>query len=205
MNEGLIKIALLEYFNNHETVTTLDLKTFCRDKYPGVNFTQVEVSRFLMHSDLVEGYDDNGTYRTYYKKTFTKEVTANVIEQAYLHIGHPFTKTKLKTWLRQNEYDLNTWSEVFDEMDFTPTGAYTSDNHKIYTLRKSGEHFSKSKYSTVTIKDMAKPYLRNAFLKAWQATPLDMDEILLDQDSEIYQLLEAYMTYDMRQKIKNLA
>jgi hypothetical protein len=99
---------------------------------------------------------------------------------------------------------MSTFDQAFENCQLRHTGQYTGDNKKIYQVVPSGQHLSKNKQQLVDIKTMAKPYLKNAFLKIWNNEAIEMEDIFNTPSCEEYQLLEAYFTFDIRQKLQNL-
>lgn len=207
MTATQIKLGLLDacsalYKQSFPTVTSLDFKNYMRSQHPSENWTQELVSDYLVSLNLP--YTDNGSYRTYSFAPIKAQVDETSILNAVkvLTTGQlDITKTNIKSHLRLAGLDISNFSEVFDEMNFVHTGSYTSDNHKVYVLVNSGAHFSKSKGQQVPIREMAKPYLRNAILKNIENT--DLEDVLLDPDGELYQMLFAYFTFEIRAAINN--
>jgi hypothetical protein len=109
------------------------------------------------------------------------------------------TKSNLKHFVRAAELPLDNFSQLFDQLQLTHNGRYTSDNHKIWVRVPIGKHLSKSKQQIVAIKDMPKPYLRNAICKyvADNGIP-DMYTLLTEENRELYKLLKAYFTFEIR-------
>lgn len=197
---GLLDACLALYKQSFPTVTSLDFKNYMRSQHPSENWTQELVSDYLMNLNLP--YTDNGSYRIYSFVPIKAQVDETSILNAVkvLTTGQlDITKTNIKSHLRLAGLDISNFSEVFDEMNFVHTGSYTSDNHKVYVLVNSGAHFSKSKGQQVPIREMAKPYLRNAILKNIENT--DLEDVLLDPDGELYQMLFAYFTFEIRARI----
>ena len=199
---GLLDACLALYKQSFPTVTSLDFKNYMRSQHPSENWTQELVSDYLMNLNLP--YTDNGSYRIYSFVPIKAQVDETSILNAVkvLTTGQlDITKTNIKSHLRLAGLDISNFSEVFDEMNFVHTGSYTSDNHKVYVLVNSGAHFSKSKGQQVPIREMAKPYLRNAILKNIENT--DLEDVLLDPDGELYQMLFAYFTFEIRARIND--
>lgn len=200
---GLLDACLALYRQQYQSVTSLDFKNYMRSQHPSENWTQELVSDYLMNLNLP--YSDNGSYRVYSFAPIKAQVDETSILNAVkvLTTGQlDITKTNIKSHLRLAGLDISNFLEVFDEMNFVHTGGYTSDNHKVYVLVNSGAHFSKSKGQQVPIRDMAKPYLKNAIVK--NATIVEMEDILDDPDGELYQMLFAYFTFEIRNTINKL-
>jgi len=197
---GLLDACLALYKQNFSTVTSLDFKNYMRSQHPSENWTQELVSDYLTNLNLP--YTDNGSYRTYSFAPIKAQVDEASILNAVkvLTTGQlDITKTNIKSHLRLAGLDISNFSEVFDEMNFVHTGGYTSDNHKIYVLVNSGAHFSQSKKAQVPIREMAKPYLKNAIIKNFNN--VNIEDVLDDPDGELYQMLFAYFTSEIRTAI----
>jgi len=165
---------------------------------------QQYVSKFLYQQDLefFTRMNSNGdVYRVYSAPMIlTADVLLDQIE-ILESVCEPITKTKLKTMLRELDYPMGDFKVVFDSLGLKHSGTYTPDNHKIWYLEKSGLHFSKSKQRAMEISTMAKPHLKNAICKASG----QIKDILDRETSELYQMLQAYFTFDLRKKLKDLA
>lgn len=200
---GLLDACLALYKQQHQSVTSLDFKNYMRSQHPSENWTQELVSDYLMNLNLP--YLDNGSYRTYSFVRIKAQVDETAILNAVkvLTTGQlDITKTNIKSHLRLAGLDISNFSEVFDRMNFVHTGSYTSDNHKIYVLVNSGAHFSQSKKTQVPIREMAKPYLKNAIIKSFGN--VDIEDVLDDPDGELYQMLFAYFTSEIRNTINKV-
>lgn len=200
---GLLDACLALYRQQYQSVTSLDFKNYMRSQHPSENWTQELVSDYLMNLNLP--YTDNGTWRIYSFVPIKAQVDETSILNAVkvLTTGQlDITKTNIKSHLRLAGLDISNFSEVFDEMNFVHTGGYTSDNHKIYVLVDSGAHFSKSKGQQIPIREMAKPYLKNAIVKNFNN--VDIEDVLDDPDGELYQMLFAHFTFEIRDTINKL-
>lgn len=211
MNKDTIAFAALaQWFTTNDQVTTLDFKNYLRQNFPTEDWTQQWVSTFLMGEqlDYTVATNSNGDEYRIYISPYTslspdledlQGIVASLMVQRI-----DVTKTKLKSCLTAAGWSLDNFKDLFNQLGLQHTGKYTSDNHKIWTYVPSGKHLSKSKGELVDIKTMPKPYLKNAFLKAWDDGADDIDEILDDPKSEQFKLLQAYFTYDIRQSLNSL-
>jgi len=199
--EQIIQNALNQWFKNDLEITTLDFKNFLRKQYPGEQWSQQYVSKFLYQQGLDFYTKTNAhgdTYRVYSApKVLTSTVLLDQID-ILESVNEPITKTKLKTLVRNLDYPLGNFKEVFDSLGLKHNDRYTSDNHKIWYVEKSGQHYSKSKNKSVAIKTMAKPHLKNALCK----TNYKIQDILDNPLSEQYEMLEAYFLYDIRKIVE---
>lgn len=128
-------------------------------------------------------------------------ITEDVVMKAVSTLtaqGKQITKTNLKSELRKT-YDISKFGDVFGKLNFIETGAYTLDNHKIYRFVAPGKHLSNTKGKEVDIKDMPKRYLVNAILDGYSSSKI---ENIFEGENELYQMLKAYFTYDVRQQLK---
>ena len=199
---GLLDACLALYRQQYQSVTSLDFKNYMRSQHPSENWTQELVSDYLMNLNLP--YSDNGSWRIYSFVPIKAQVDETTILNAVrvLTTGQlDITKTNIKSHLRLAGLDISNFSEVFDKMNFVHTGGYTSDNHKVYVLVNSGAHFSQSKKQQVPIREMAKPYLKNAIVKNFNGA--DIEEVLDDPNDELYQMLFAYFTFEIRARIND--
>lgn len=199
---GLLDACLALYRQQYQSVTSLDFKNYMRSQHPSENWTQELVSDYLVNLNLP--YSDNGYYKIYSFVTVKPQVTELAIENAVgvLTTGQlEITKTHIKSHLRLAGFDVSNFSEVFETMNFVHTGDYTSDNHKIYVFVKSGAHYSQTKKAQLAIQNMAKPYLKNAIIK--NSKNVSMADILDDPDGELFQMLYAYCTYNIRHDINS--
>jgi len=202
--EQQIQQALQQWWKSETEVTTLDFKNYLRKQFPGEVWTQQYVSKFLYQQgfEFFTRMNSNGdVYRVYSAPMIlTADVLLDQIE-ILESVCEPITKTKLKTMLRELDYPMGDFKVVFDSLGLKHSGTYTPDNHKIWYLEKSGLHFSKSKQRAMEISTMAKPHLKNAICKASG----QIKDILDRETSELYQMLQAYFTFDLRKKLKDLA
>lgn len=205
--EQIIEKALEQWFKNDLEITTLDFKNQLRKDYPGEQWSQQYVSKFLYQKGLdfyTKTNSHGDVYRVYQApKVLTTTILSDqvgVLES----VGEAITKTKLKTLVRNLGYPTINFAQVFDSLGLVHTGRWTKDNHKIWTRVPAGQHFSQTKQASVNVAAMNKKYLYNAFVKLWKNTNRDMDDILNDPKCEEYRLLQAYMTYDARQLLAGL-
>lgn len=205
--EQIIAKELEQWFKNQLEITTLDFKNHLRKTYPAENWTQQYVSRFLFQQGL-DFYPKANThgdvYRVYMASKILDATVLNDQIDVLEAVSEPITKTKLKTLVRNLGYPTANFAQVFDSLGLIHTGLWTNDNHKIWTRVPAGKHFSKSKQTAVDISTMNKKYLYNAFMKLWKNNPLDMDDILNNPNCEEYRLLQAYITFDIRQFLAKL-
>jgi len=114
------------------------------------------------------------------------------------------TKKNLRKHLLENNV---VFSEELEKkfQDFfsslKDTGRYTSENHKIYAFLGIDEHYSETDQKVVKIKDMHPNYIYNLIKKRYGQ--LDLEDCF-KRNSEIYQLLKAYFTYDIRARLKDI-
>jgi hypothetical protein len=197
-----IEMALNEVqtlFQHSDTIETSGLRDSLATRYPDQLWTASWVSSFLQNQDLEYTLSNDRKYRIYHRpSTLTLEDLqefCKTIESA----GENITKSNLKHFVRAAELPLDNFNQLFDQLQLTHNGRYTSDNHKIWVRVPIGKHLSKSKQQIVAIKDMPKPYLRNAICKyvADNGTP-DMHTLLTEENKELYKLLKAYFTFEMR-------
>lgn len=205
MKEQQINQALQAWWKSATEVTTLDFKNYLRAQFPAEDWTQQYVSRFLFQQGMdfyVKTNKHGDPYRVYTQPMIlTSDVLLDQID-ILESVGEPITKTKLKTMIRGLGYPVNNFKVVFDSLGLNHNNCYTSDNHKIWIKKDASQHFSKSKQRIIEIGSMAKPYLKNAISKSNDKV---RDIIQADNRSELYNLLEAYFTFDLRKKLKDLA
>lgn len=198
--------------NNEGQVTTLDFKMHLREVFPGMKWTQQWVSFFLMNQEdlyWTVNINNNGDeYRVYFQEDTTepvepisKSILKDLCEEFEI-LNTPITKTALKAILREDGFDLTNFKSVFNTVGLVHNGQYTTDNHKIYNLVGSGQHLSKTKNQVVDIRKMHKSHILNC-LKKYEGKH-NFDDIIADPSQEIYQLMEAYFTYDMREILEDL-
>lgn len=201
MNQSKIELALaaLEvYFTDHDSVTTLDFKEYLRNLHPDVKWSQSDVSLFMMGVDGLF-FTDNGMFRTYYPIQNNIKVNSDILEAICLEFdqdGTDITKTNLKSRLREDAISLDGFKDVFNSMNFTHTGKYTSDNHKIYKLIDTTQHLSQTKGEVMDINDMNKNHISNTLTKKYSNVTIDY--ILNNPTSEVFNLLKAFFTYNIR-------
>lgn len=134
-----------------------------------------------------------------------KKLTTNVLVdfiQDIEDLGENVTKTNLKTLIRGNGYSLNNLSDLFTQLNLQHTGKYTTDNHRIWVRVPAGKHLSKTKNQVIPIKDMPKPYLKNAIVKyIFDNGAPDIWNILTDSKTELHKMLQAYFTWEIRNSI----
>lgn len=196
--------------NNEGQVTTLDFKMHLREVFPGMKWTQQWVSFFLMNQEdlyWTVNINNNGDeYRVYFQElpeeaeVLTKEILKDLCVEFEI-LQTPITKTALKAILREDGFDLTNFKSVFNTVGLVHNGQYTTDNHKIYNLVNPGQHLSKTKNQVIDIRKMHKSHILNC-LKKYERVMFD--EVIADTNSEIYQLLEAYFTYDLREILEDL-
>jgi len=186
----------------NSTITSLDFKNYLITNYTNEYWSQQWVSGFLQSLDLEYEVSDDRRYRIY---TIPQPLTVSILGlycDSLINAGKPVTKVALKSIVRKNDFPLDNFKELFNQLGLQFSGKYTSDNHKIWIRVPAGKHLSKNKGTLVNIKDMAKPYLRNTIAKyiAENGTP-DMHYILGQPNSEFYKLLQAFFTYEIRNSI----
>lgn len=200
--------VLKNYLSTNGTITSLELKNQLISQHPNEYWTQNWCSDYLMQSGL--SFDDNGTYRTYYANATLPTVTPlNVLDtssilnaaQHLVNNNRFITKTNLKSLLHLQQFDLSNFKELFNQCSFEHNGNYTNDNHKIYTIVKKGQHFSKTKQKSVAITDIPKPYIVNTLFHKYETTTIG-EVLSKSTDEEVYQLLKALFTFEVRQSLK---
>ena len=203
-------------------VTSLDLKNVLRTVMSGSHWVQEDISAFLAAQGLPSV--SNGTYLTYYPKgtmpsifgqifpwytnsdtqsppvTGTPIVNPTTQEDLIATVGFnsEFTKKGLKKALRDSGKDLSNFNELFTQCNFTVTGKYTSEGHKIYIQLPKGTHYSRNDEKVVNIKNMAKPHILNSIRKYYGKVKI---KDIADDDSELSKLLKAYFTWDSRNNL----
>jgi hypothetical protein len=186
-------------FLSNSTTTTLDLKNALIKNWPEENWTQQWVSSFMMGQNLDWTDSLDRRYRIYHSPMILTVEHLQEFCDDITELGENITKTNLKSLVRAAGLPLGNFKELFNQLGLQPNGKYTRDNHKIWIKVPTGKHLSKNKGTLVAIKDMAKPYLRNAIAKyvADNGCP-DMHYILGKPDSEFFKLLYAFFTFEMR-------
>lgn len=193
---------LQQLFQKLESVTVAQLRLALTTDYPNELWTISWVSSFLQNQDLEYSVSDDRRFRTYHRPSMLTledlQGFCDTIESTKENI----TKSNLKHFVRAAELPLDNFSQLFDQLQLTHNGRYTSDNHKIWVRVPIGKHLSKSKQQIVAIKDMPKPYLRNAICKyvAYNGIP-DMHTLLTEDNRELYKLLKAFFLFDVRNSI----
>jgi hypothetical protein len=191
--------GLQKFFKEGDSVTASNLRIGLASWFPNELWTVSWVSSFLQNQDLEYSVSDDRRLRTYHRPSALTlgdlQEFCNTIESTKENI----TKSNLKHFVRAADLPLDNFSQLFDQLQLTHNGRYTSDNHKIWVRVPIGKHLSKSKQQIVAIKDMPKPYLRNAICKyvADNGIP-DMHTLLTEDNRELYKLLKAYFTFEMR-------
>lgn len=190
------------HFLSHSTVTTLELKQDLIKNWPDEYWSQQWVSGFMQNQELDWTDSDNGRYRIYQAPISLNLTHLEDYCQDIIDLDENITKSNLKSLIRADGLPLGKFKELFDQLGLQHTGKYTSDNHKIWVKVPVGKHLSKNKKQLVDIKDMPKPYLKNAIAKyvAEYGIP-DMHYILSKPDSELYKLLAAFFTHEIRNSI----
>jgi len=183
------------------TITTWQLKNYL-DKYYGEEvWTSSYVSMFLQNKDLVYEVSTDRTRVYKLPVILTKDSIQNVAYDLVKN-RQPITKRSLRVGLGKAGLPLDEFEKVFKECNFVHSGEYTGDNKKIWVPVESGKHFSKSKKAVVDIKTMPKKYLMNTIAKYVMGNgQAHINEILRSPTSEIYKLLYAFFTYDIRNNI----
>ncbi len=210
--EQMASDAVEQLFAENGQTTTREVKERLRDLYPGLTWKQEWVSNFMANLEDVT-FVDNGNYRDYYpsdnaddvqpiaSKLFVDPSALEQICEALDNVGEPITKTMLKSTLRQNNFDLDGFKDAFKSINLVHTGKYTIDNHKIYKLIPITQHLSQTKQQVVDINKMPKKYLLNAINKIIGNKTFEQ---FVNTGAEEVRLLEAYFTYDLRQKLAQL-
>ena len=197
--EQLIDACMDLWFETNESITAVQLKDFLVQNHPTLHLGGSSITDILYSRDML--FTEDGKVKTYYLDDCPLGVDnfARELEGTEL-----VTKTNLKTYFRHRGYNLSNFNAVFELLNFQPTGNYTADNHKIYKFVPTGKHLSTTKDQIIEIKDMAKPYLKNAFVEAWTQSDNTLEDVLNKPDSEEYRLLQAFFTFDIRQVINKI-
>lgn len=202
----LAQIVLDDYFKENRQITTLELKNKLREIYSDYYWTQLWVSSFLLSQGLE--FVDKGLYRIYYAPiTMTLDIAFELALSTLLINKEDITKKSLKREISKEglvygqDYDHDEFESVFAKSDLQPSGSWNKENHIIYVEITPGNHLSKSTGQIIPIKTMHKNHVANALLK--YHSNANMSECL-DPNTKVYELLEAYFTYDVKQKLNNL-
>jgi len=213
LQQADVKIAELElakWFTTKMSVTTLDFKNHLRDKHPGFYWSQVWVSRFLYEQGLP--FSDNGVFRTYYSpnngfQTLKFEEKFEEVVSDLEANNLPITKKAIKKRLVTlgftygENYDKSQFNITFENSNLVPTGTFTTENHKIYVRVNNGQHYSNSKGSVVLIRDMHPKHIENSIRKKY---PRIDPDVLFDQNSELFYLLQNYFLAPVRQTLSSI-
>lgn len=191
--------CLNNWFNTNSTITANEFRFELATTNDDYIWTSSWASRFLESLDLEYTVSSDRRYRIYQAPSQLTlqdlQGFCNTITQA----GENITKTNLKHFVRAADLPLDNFKELFEQLGLTHNKRYTSDNHKIWIKVLPGKHFSSSKQRQITIKDMPKPYLKNAICKyvADNGIP-EIYTLLTEENRELYKLLKAYFTFEMR-------
>lgn len=193
---------VLEVFSrSNSTVTTAELKSYLDSCYREESWTSSYVSRFLQDKDLEYTLSSDRTRVYKLPIVLTKE---HIQDTAYSLVknNQPITKRSLRVNLSKQGLPLDEFEKLFKECNFVHSGKYTGDNKKIWVSVEAGKHFSKSKGAAVDIKTMPKKYLQNTIARYLMDNGhAHINEILRSPSSEIYKLLYAFFTYDIRNNL----
>ena len=195
------KKELIKIFKSDSTVTVAELLTCLSFVFPEESWTHQWVNNFLQSEEL-EWEVSSDKIRIYHAKNKLQLEDLEEYMQFIVDTKEDITKSNLKSLCRGGNFNLDNFKELFDELGLEHTGKYTPDNHKVWVKVPVGQHLSKNKGVVIPIKDMAKPYLRNALAKytADHGYP-DMYTILGQPTTEFYKLLQAFFTHDLRNVI----
>lgn len=189
-------------FLSVSTTTVAHLRDALIKNWSEETWTPQWVSSFLQTQNLI--CEDAGRYLIYYA---FKQLKLNNLQDYCTHATSasiPITKELLKKYAYADDFTFSkeSFNELFSQLNLQHTGQYTGDNKKIWAIVPTGKHLSKNKGTLVAIKDMPKPYLRNAIAKyvADNGQP-DMHYILGQEKSEFYKLLQAFFTFELRNSI----
>ena len=187
-------------FLSFSVITASQLKEHLEKNWSDESWSNQWVSGFLRNSELE--YDVYNQTRIYHAPlVLTLQHLKDVCEEL-VDLGEDITKTNIKSMLRGSDLPLGNFKELFNQLGLQHNGKYTADNHKIWVSVPAGKHLSKSKQQLVAIKDMPKPYLLNAICKyVTENGQPDMHSMLTDQKRELYKLLQAYFTFEIRNSI----
>jgi len=197
--QQLVDACIDLWFETNESITADQLKVFLNQTHSTLHWGGTFITDCLYSKNML--FTEDGKVKTYYLDDCPLRVD-NFIRE--LGDAKLVTKTGLKTHFRKEGYSLSNFNAVFELLNFQATGNYTSDNHKIYKFVPTGKHLSTTKDQMIEIKDMAKPYLKNAFIKTWYSSKDSMEDVLNKPESEHYRLLQAFFTFDIRQVINKI-
>lgn len=232
-SELLAQSEIDKWWLTNITITTKEFKEHLRKIHADYEWTQLWVSGFLMNQQLsfddtgiyriyhnphlvhttstnlvkTTSTNDGGklivsiTKLKSFEEVFNDAITT--LQYASESITKNSIKSKLKEfgWIYKLDYSFEEFADVFENSDLDWTGQYNSENHKIYTTVQVGQHYSQSKGVVVDIKTMHPNHIYNTIKKKYNS--LDLEDCF-DSKTEIYQLLKAYFTYDIRQKASKL-
>ncbi len=132
-------------------------------------------------------------------------LTTKVIERIVLE-NSPCTKRTIQTVAKKEGYSFSSdsFKLLFDLTDVVPNGERTGDNKKYYVVEKG--HFSTTIQKNIDVLDMHPQHLKNAINKKLRPyNNVDIRNVLNNEDPKLLNMLSAYFTYNLRQKIKELA
>lgn len=91
MKKKVIK-TVRNLINTFGSITTLDVKNFCRSSWPDITFNQQDVSDIM--ADLDYPFTDNGKFRTYEKKIKITKINKSQLVAGLVSAGkEKFTVT----------------------------------------------------------------------------------------------------------------
>lgn len=200
MKEMKIQQGFTEWFKRNTTLTLDQFRSWLKQRFPEESWGNVYVAKWLFENSE-EYIDRPGEARVY---TAPNQLTSSELLE-YCDIltqsGKHITKTNLKSLVRRSNKTVQSFKDLFDSLNLTFTGKYTVDNHKIYVLHQPTQHYSKTKDEIMQITDMHKKHLINTIKNAGRAP---IGSIIEDPDSELYKLLFAYFTYDIREQLHKI-
>jgi hypothetical protein len=185
------------HFLSYGAITASQFKIQLDKNWKDEIWSNQWVSGFLRNSELeYETYNGTRVYQA--PVVLTLQHLKDLCEEL-VDLGEHITKTNLKSMLRGLDLPRDNFKELFSQLGLQHNGKYTADNHKIWIKVPVGKHLSKSKQQIVAIKDMPKPYLRNAICRTVADNGMpDMYTLLTEENRELYKLLKAYFTFEIR-------
>lgn len=191
--EEIIKSYMYDITNKQKNFTTAELQEKIHQKYPKIKF--LDVSRVLYKEKIP--YEDTPLGRAYIAPDDLYTSMVN-----YINSTPTFTKSEFRRAMKTNScYDETRFDQNFFVLGLVHTGEYNKENHKIYTSVPEGKHYSQTGKELVSLSDMHPNHTFNALMKKYKHTDL---EDCFKVESEVYKLLKAYFTFDIRTELKKL-
>ena len=190
----LAQQVLADHFIDNDSITTLELKSKLISECPDILWTQDWVSFFMRGENL--SYQDNGTYRTYYRnglpnlKPVSKQpVTVEDINEHFVH-GETLTFQEIQEVLTNDlGVDTTFLGEPLSKSRFVPTYKHHPQTGSMfYVYVDKGHYWSKSKERIFKISDMDKSYIANVLNKHYANVTIQF--ILNNPQHDVVDLLE---------------